>query len=89
MALGAHPARILKLVLKQGLVLTLIGLTIGLAVSFALTRFLASQLYNVSTTDLITFALASSVLMVVAMLASFIPAWRAARVDPLVALRYQ
>jgi putative ABC transport system permease protein len=89
MALGANPGGILKLILKQGLRLTLIGLTIGLAGSFALTRFLASQLYNVSATDLITFALASSVLTVVALLASFIPAWRAARVDPLVALRYQ
>jgi putative ABC transport system permease protein len=89
MALGANPGGILKLILKQGLLLTLIGLTIGLAVSFALTRFLASQLYNVSATDLITFALASSVLTVVALLASFIPARRAARVDPLVALRYQ
>lgn len=89
MALGAHPARVLGLVVGQGLVLVLAGLAIGLAGAFALTRLLASLLFGVTPTDPATFAAVAGVLALVALAASYLPARRASRVDPLLALRHE
>jgi putative ABC transport system permease protein len=89
MALGAQKMDVLRLVLGQGLVLLGAGTAIGLAGALALTRFIASLLYEVTPTDLPTYAGVVILLGAVALLASYIPARRAAKVDPLVALRYE
>jgi putative ABC transport system permease protein len=89
MSLGAAPSDILKLVVSQGLRLTIAGITIGIAVSLALTRLLASQLFSVPATDPTAFAAAITVLLVSALLACYVPAKRATSVDPLVALRHE
>ena len=89
MALGASRVDVLRLVLLQGLWLTGIGLTLGLAGSFALTRYLASALYEVKANDPSTFAMVSLLLSVVAVIACLIPARRAVSVNPTVALRYE
>jgi len=89
MALGAERSRVLGLIVRQGLRLTLASVIIGLAGAWALTRFLTSFLFGVRATDLATFAVVSVVLVVVSILASYIPARRATKVDPMVALRYE
>jgi ABC-type antimicrobial peptide transport system permease subunit len=89
MALGARGLDILRLVVRNGLVLTMIGIVLGIAGAVALTRVLATLLFEVSTTDPFTFASVALVLVSSSLLACYIPARRATRVDPLVALRYE
>lgn len=89
MAIGAQKNDVLKLFMREGLKLVLAGLVIGLAGAFALTRLMQSLLFGVSATDGPTFALVAMGLLVVALLACYIPARRATKVDPLVALRYE
>ena len=90
MALGAQPADVLRLVLKQGLILIAFGVMVGIAAAFAATRFIdTQQLYQVSATDPLTFAGIALLLSLVALLACYLPARRATKVDPLIALRYE
>ena len=89
LALGARHVDVLRLVLSAGFKLALIGIGVGLVLSFAVTRFLSSLLFGVRATDLFTFSALSILLVVVSLLACYLPARRATKVDPLVALRYE
>ena len=89
LALGAQRGDILRLVLSQGMKMALSGVVIGLIAAAGLTRLLVGMLYGVSATDPLTFAAITLLLVAAALTASFIPARRATRVDPLIALRYE
>lgn len=89
MALGASATDVLKLVLKHGMTLALIGVAIGLIGAYSVTRLMVSMLFEVKPTDVATFAIVSVGLILVALLACYVPARRAMKVDPLVALRYE
>lgn len=89
MALGAGQGSVLKLVLSNGMQLTLLGIVLGTAGAFALTRLMKGFLFHVTPTDPATFVEVALFLFFVALLASYIPARRATRVDPVIALRYE
>jgi ABC-type antimicrobial peptide transport system permease subunit len=89
LALGAAPRDILRLMIGQGMKLTVIGVTIGFIGAIAITRLTSSLLFSVAPTDFVTFAVSAVALTLVALLACFLPARRATKVDPLVALRYE
>jgi putative ABC transport system permease protein len=89
MALGARGSDVLRLVISQGMRLAIIGVVIGVGLAFVSTRIVKSYLYDVSTTDPLTFSVIILLLISVAALACYIPARRATKVDPLVALRYE
>jgi putative ABC transport system permease protein len=88
MALGAQRRDVVSLVMRETMLLVIIGVIIGLSASLGATRFIASRLYGLTPNDPLTIALASLLLLTVAALAGYLPARRAARVDPMVALRH-
>lgn len=87
MALGAAPSTVLAMVIRDGMSLVALGLGLGLAGALAVTRLVSSLLYGVSATDLVTYGVIATVLSLVALAATIIPARRATRVDPMLALR--
>ena len=89
MALGAQQNNVLQMVVQKGMRLIAAGVVIGLLASFALTRLLASQIWGVSATDPLTFSAVVLVVVAVGLVACLLPAQKATRVDPLVALRYE
>lgn len=89
MALGAQRHDVMTMVLRNGLALAIVGVCIGLASAFALTRLMSSLLFGVTTTDAATFAFVPLGVIAVVLVACFLPARRASKVSPLVALRYE
>jgi len=89
MALGAQKQNVLYMIIKQGLMLTIIGVGLGVTASYFLTRLMSSLLFGVTPTDLGTFLFGAGLLVATALLGTYLPARRATRVNPLVALRYE
>ena len=89
MALGAGTGDMVKLVVRQGMLLAGIGVAVGLAASFGLNRVLANLLFGVKNTDPITYISVAAILVAVALLATYFPARRATKIDPIIALRYE
>jgi len=89
MALGAQRGQVLRLILRQGLLLAAAGVAVGVALAFMLTRFLGSLLFDVRPVDPVTFVCVACLWMLVSLAACYLPARRAMRVDPVVALRYE
>jgi putative ABC transport system permease protein len=89
MALGATQPTVLKLIVKQAMMLALAGVAIGMVAAFAFARLVSGLLYGVKSNDPLTFTLVAVLLGIVALIASYIPARRAARIDPMVCLRFQ
>jgi ABC-type antimicrobial peptide transport system permease subunit len=89
MALGAQRVDVLKLVVRQGMILVGAGLGVGIVASLALTRLMSGLLFGVSARDPITFGIVAGLLAVTALAANYVPARRAAKVDPMIALRYE
>jgi ABC-type antimicrobial peptide transport system permease subunit len=89
MALGAQQSNVLRLIMERGAMLTLAGIVIGTLAALALTRWISSLLYGVSAADPLTFVSVAAILALVALAAYYIPARRATKIDPLVALRYE
>ena len=87
-ALGARQGDIMRLVIRQAVILVIVGIGVGLVAAFSLTRVMSSLLFGVSATDAVTFALLAVLLGVVALIATYVPARRAAGVPPIVALRH-
>ena len=88
-ALGAQESNILGLVVRQGMTLAIVGIAAGLTGAFALSRVMSALLFGVSSKDAVTFAIVTAILAAVALVACYIPARRAIKVDPMVALRYE
>jgi ABC-type antimicrobial peptide transport system permease subunit len=88
-ALGARPSNVISMVVRQGMSLAVTGLVIGLVLAFLLLRSLHAVLYGVGATDFPTFGVVSALLLIVAFVATYIPALRATRVDPVIALRHE
>jgi ABC-type antimicrobial peptide transport system permease subunit len=89
MALGARSVDVLRLVVRNGMVMAVVGVVVGLAGAFAITRVVGSLLFGVTPTDLITFLVVTCGLLMIAFVACYVPARRATKVDPLEALRYE
>jgi putative ABC transport system permease protein len=89
MALGAQRTDVLKLILRHGILVSLLGVFVGVAASFGLTRVMASLLFGVTPTDTTIFATVGFGILAIGAIATYLPAWRATRVDPLSALRYE
>jgi ABC-type antimicrobial peptide transport system permease subunit len=88
-AMGARRRNVLRWVIAEGMRMAVVGVAIGVVAAFGLTRLMAGLLYGVSAVDPLTFASVAGVLLVVALVACYIPAWRAMRVDPIVVLRHE
>ncbi len=89
MALGAQRTNVLWMILRDGILLVVLGAVIGIPVAFGVTRFVSSFLYGLTARDPVTMALATALLALVTIIASLLPARRASKVDPMVALRYE
>jgi putative ABC transport system permease protein len=89
MTLGASQVQVLAMVLRQGIGMAAIGVAVGIGGALALTRLLAASLYGVKATDPITFYAVPALILLVSAAASLVPAWKATRIDPAIALRYE